>query len=190
MNRRGMLAMCVVVLGAASLARAAEPGKDVPVKKGITLTGESLGAMLEGMGLNPQEGKYASGQSYFDVVIKQNDWAFNARINLSTNAKVVWLILNLGDLPALDQIHAEALINLMRKNGSSTGKAQFCVRGNSLTLIQPFDNQDVTPARMLAELQDICTVAKSHHMDYDLKNWKLAAPTAAEPKSTAPVSKS
>jgi hypothetical protein len=175
-----MLATCIVVLGTVFLAGAAEPAKDVPAKMGTTLTDDSLGTMLEGTGLNSKIGKFPDGKPYYFVEISHAGVNMTARVDISSNNRVIWLTLNLGELP--ESAPAEPIINLLRRNGYESGKAMFTVSGKNLLLRQPFDNHDMTPARMLTEMHEICGVARSLSKDYDFKTWKPAAPPAPAPK--------
>ena len=152
-----------------------EPVKEIQAKSAPALTAKSLGTMLDGMGLSPKEGKYDTGTPYFDDKMLHDGWDFPVRLALSADNRALWLQVNLGTLPDVDKIPAERLLNLMRKNAAGTGKAQFCVRGNSLMLMQPVDNRHLTPALILRELQDICTAGKALEPDYNPKNWSAAA---------------
>jgi hypothetical protein len=154
-----------------------EPAKESPAKSNPSLSGKDLGVMIEGMGLSPKEGKYQDGAPHYDIKMTHDGWDFHIRLALSPNGRALWLHMNLGDLPPVDQIPAERLLNLMRKNANTTGKAQFCVRGNSLMLMQPVDNHHLTPAMILRELQDLCSAGKFNEPDYNPKNWTPAPKT-------------
>jgi hypothetical protein len=103
-----------------------------------------------------------------------------ARVDISPNNRVIWLVLNVGELP--ESAPAEPIINLLRRNGVETGKAMFAVSGKNLMLLQSVDNHNMTPARLLTELHEVCDVVKSLAKDYDFKTWKPAAPPAPAPK--------
>jgi uncharacterized protein (TIGR03067 family) len=111
------------------------------------------------------------GALYFNVVMKHDGWDWPIRVCLSSNQKVIWFRLSLADLPPLEQIPAEPLLNLMRKNGALS-KGQFSIRGKQLCFLQPMDNYQITPARMLAELEEVCRIAKSYQQDYEPAKWK------------------
>lgn len=134
-------------------------------KKGVTLDNESLTTMLDNMGLNPKE-----GNKYVDVMIRESDLDYPVRLSLSPNGRVLWIQVNVAELP--EQPPVEPLLNLLRKNANLTGKAQFCIRGKFLLLSQPVDNHDLTPAMLKKELQDICSVAKALERDLNTKEWK------------------
>src|SRR5947208_1669992 len=116
MKMANVLAALVVALSA-TVVRADEPMKQpVAEKKGVTLTKESVGTLLEGMGYTVKEGKYSNGHPYFDIVQEQAGLAIPVRVALSPNGRNVWLHVNLTDLPPQDQIPVEALLNLFRQN--------------------------------------------------------------------------
>ena len=178
---------CMLAIGGASLATASEPQKEPVAKKETVLTGESLGVILENMGLSPKQGKYTSGKPYYDVVIKQDNYETPVCVALSPNEKVVWLHVYLGDLPPMDQVPAEVLINLMKKSGSTVGRAMFCVRSEKLYMLQSFDNIAITPAKLLNQFQDLGNSVKGSEKDWTTKDWKTAKPTTEAVKTTKVV---
>jgi hypothetical protein len=180
MKMAKVLVAMVMVLGA-TVVRADEPIKQPVVeKKGVTLTKESIGPMLEGMGYTVKEGKYSNGHPYFDIVQDHAGLSIPVRVAVSPNGRNVWLHVNVADLPPQDQIPVEVLLNLFRQNANTTGKAQFAVRGNNLMLMQPFENREVTPVLVRTELQDLCQITKNLEKDYNPKNWKPTEKTAVK----------
>lgn len=173
MLRKILLASVLAVLPMISFAQAPVTPQTTASQKG-TLTTKSLGEMLDGMGLSPKEGKYSNGNPYHDVVVRHDGLDMPTRIALSANGRAIWLHLYLANLPPVDQIPAERLMSLLRRNASETGKAQFCIRGNTLCLFQPVDNIQMTPARLLGELQDLCTVARVLEKDWIPHHWSVA----------------
>lgn len=179
MNRRNLLVACIVALGLVCGAKPALAQHVGTPKSGTTLTGESLGKMLEGLGMKPKAGKYPNGLAWYDVEMNLDGWTPTVRIALSTDGRVIWSQLNLAILPTTEQIPVERLIKIMRMSGA-TSKAQFCIRENNLVLLQSMDNADVTPVRLRAELQELCVFAKANYTEYSPANWKVRGPRTPE----------
>jgi len=183
---RSTLAASVLALGLTSVfaqetpapAPAPTPAAKPAAVKADPLTDESLGKVLAGMGYEFTVGKYTSGKPYYDVTINHSGWTLINRIALSNNGKVAWMHINLGEMPTIEKVPAAVLKKLLEANAAATGKAMFAVRGNSLMLLQSFDNDDATPAKLRKEIEDLAEVVKSQAALYDFKAW-LAQPTAS-----------
>jgi hypothetical protein len=162
----------VLGLGYASLALADVPYPDnQPARDASdTLTDVKLGEMLDAMGMDPQKGTYKSGANYFDVKLNTRDYELNVRLGLSPNKRCIWLMSNLGKLPA--DVPAERLKALLQAVNSKTGKMQFRLVGDLLKADQPLDNVKVTASRLRRELDDFADTLQKTGPLWDASKWE------------------
>lgn len=141
-----------LALGLAGFAHADQKPADAAKPASGTITDVQLGQMLEGMGFEAKPGTYKSGARYFDVTIPVKGFDFTIRLGLSPNARAVWLMSFLGEVPA--DATTEQLRAVLQAINSKTGKMQFRMTGTQLKADQPLDNVAVTPARLRREIDD------------------------------------
>lgn len=133
-------------------AETPKPAVEAPKTTNGAITDEQLGTMLESMGYEVKPGTYQSGAKYYDVSLPTKSFQIHIRFGLSPNKRCVWLMSNLGDLPAdvtLDQVKA-----VLQAVNSKTGKMQFRLTDKQLKADQPMDNFGVTAARLRYEITD------------------------------------
>lgn len=132
-----------------------------------------LGEMLEGLGLEITRGSYESGAAYFDAKLTTQDYTFPVRISLSSNKRVIWLSVNLREIPS--DTPAERLRGLLEAINTKTGKMQFRLVGNELKANQPLDNAAVTPVRLRREVNELTTTLQDTFRIWDSTKWESAA---------------
>lgn len=151
-----LLAALVLVAGSTLVQAEDFPNKgQVTSRSEKTLTDRSLGTLIEGMGYDFRTEKYENGTPYYYINQPDKKFTYYVRATLSHNKKVLWLSVNVSELPSADRIDAEKLLSLLEKNGTTLGKAHFRKSGKYLVIGQPVENQDITPAKLRAEIEDL-----------------------------------
>jgi hypothetical protein len=127
-----------VVLALAPYARLEAQG-EVPAEG--TLTFESLGAMIAGLGYTtaPKEG-------YHEVTISRGGIDLRVGLSLSGNMQRVWMSVYVAELPAAEKIPADWLYNLLTRADDIRPVHFFTRPKTALYMGLSIDNRAMTPA--------------------------------------------
>lgn len=128
-----------------------------------------------------------NGKTYYTVQCRHDSWKSSVVVSLSPNGNVIWLALDLVDMPA--RVSPSAMSNLLKKN-SELGPVFFSIGGTSLRLSSPLPNNDMTEAKLKAYLEQLVNLAVDNHDLWDSKTLEAPSRVSAvmHPRSTlAPV---
>lgn len=116
-----------------------------------------------------------NGQTYYTVVCGHDSWKSSVIVSLSPNSNVIWLQLDLVEVPS----HAStaALANLLKKN-TDLGPVFFSINGDKLSISSPVPNYNMSEATLKAYLEQLVTLAVNNHNLWD-PNILAAAPSPA-----------
>ena len=128
-----------------------------------------------------------NGQTYYSVQCGHSSWKSNVIVSLSSNENVIWLQLNLVQMPS--RISTEALSNLLKKN-TDLGPVFFSIDGNWLRIASPLPNNDMSEAKLKGYLERLVNLAVDSHPLWDPKTLEATSKinSVMHPASTlAPV---
>ncbi len=170
----GAVAAALVIVAAPLLAGAeADPGK---------LTQNSLGSLLQSMGLKPQ----LEQQRYdfqFKSAIDGEDWNLTMSAVLSRDGESIWVMAWLDELPkSAAEVPRTALLRLLADNDlMGNGKFFAYVSGNRRFVLQRVvPNQNITTASLRGILLDLGgSVANTYG------HWAVAGWSGKQPVNTA-----
>src|ERR1700752_513709 len=86
-----------------------------------------------------------NGNTYYSVVCGHDSWKSSVIVSLSPNGNVIWLQLNLVELPSHPS--TPALANLLKKS-NDLGPTFFSLDGNWLRIATPLPNNDMSEAKL------------------------------------------
>lgn len=107
-----------------------------------------------------------NGQTYYTVVCGHDSWKSNVVVSLSPNSNVIWLQLDLVEVPA--RVSPTALAGLLKKN-TDLGPVFFSINGNKLSVSSPVPNYDMSEARLKAYIEQLVNLAVNNHNLWDPK---------------------
>jgi hypothetical protein len=113
-----------------------------------------------------------NGNTYYTVQCAHDSWKSQVDVSLSPNGNVIWLGLNLVQLPA--RVSPIAMSNLLKKN-ADLGPVFFSISGNWLRISSPVANNNMSEAKLKAYLEQLVHLAVDNHDLWDLK--ALEAPS-------------
>lgn len=146
---------------------------------------QQLGDALSSYGKNTVND---NGNTYYTVQCGRDPWKSSVVVSLSPNGNVIWLGLDLVELPA--KVSPSAMSNLLKKN-AELGPVFFSIGGSWLRISSPLPNNDMSEAKLKAYLEQLVHLAVDNHDLWDSKT--LEAPPSRvsavmHPRSTlAPV---
>jgi hypothetical protein len=105
-----------------------------------------------------------NGQIYYTVICGHDSWKSNVTVSLSPNSNIIWLQLDLVELPA----HASpaALANLLKKN-ADLGPLFFGINGNKINISSPLPNYDMSEGKLKGYLEQLVNTAVNNHNLWD-----------------------
>jgi len=121
-----------------------------------------------------------NGQTYYSVVCGHDSWKSSVIVSLSPNGNVIWLQLDLVELPS--HVSPAAMANLLKKN-TDLGPVFFSISDNWLRISSPLPNNDMSEAKIKGYLERLVNLAVDNHDLWDTK--VLAAVSAPRPGSAA-----
>ncbi len=142
---------------------------NVPQERGIdsagrTLDVDSLGAMLDGLGVKPQR----HGDLWLMMVkatLNGTDYTYPIQASFGKNYEPLWIQCGLS--PVNRQTAPAATLKALLQLGNAMGGKRFVVDNQNTLILQcPLENADVTPARMAAVLKDVFTAVKASEPYY------------------------
>lgn len=153
------------------------------------LTEESLGNLLDAMGLEPkkEEKRYDFN---FKAIYEGEEWELTMSAVLSENGQTVWVMAWLNELPkTAAEVPRTALLRLLAQN-DRMGKGKFFayIAGNRRFVLQRVvENQNMTTARFRELLEDLggSVVETSPH--WMVANW-TAKPEGSNAAQALPQS--
>ncbi len=140
-----MLALAaVLLLGSAATPANAQQGK---------LSVQQLGDALTSYGKNTVTN---NGQTYYTVNCGKGQWKSSIIISLSPNGNVIWMTIDMTQLPA--RVSPAAMENLLKKN-LEIGPSFFAINGHSLRLSAPVPNSNLSASTVKAYVEDLVNTA-------------------------------
>lgn len=194
-SRRDVLGAGLLAVAGGIVSRTALAADPAPAAKPAPgeLSVETLGNLLTALGLKPQR-----TDSRYDFSFKSTqsgeDWELSMSIVLSNDAKTIWLMAWLDELPkdAAD-VPRSALLRLLSDN-DKMGAGQFFayVAANRRFVLQRvLDNRDLTSSFMRQVLVDLGKTVVNTYPHWNAGNWKAIGTTtegAVPAGTTAPSS--
>jgi len=116
-----------------------------------------------------------NGQTYYTVVCGHDSWKSSVIVSLSPNSNIIWLQLDLIEVPA--HVSPAALASLLKKN-TDLGPVFFSINGNKLSISSPVPNYDMSEARLKAYIEQLVNLAVNNHNLWDSKVLALASSPA------------
>jgi hypothetical protein len=113
-----------------------------------------------------------NGNTYYTVQCGHDSWKSSVAVSLSPNGNVIWLALDLAELPG--RVSLTAMANLLKKN-TELGPVFFSISGNWLRISSPLANDNMSEAKLKGYLEQLIQLAVDNHNLWDPKS--LAAPS-------------
>lgn len=105
-----------------------------------------------------------NGQTYYSVVCGHDSWKSSVTVSLSPNANIIWLQLDLVEVP--QHTSPAALANLLKKN-ADLGPVFFGINGNKINISSPLPNYDMSEAKLKGYLERLVNLAVDNHDLWD-----------------------
>lgn len=171
-----LLLLCACLLHPTTL-RAAE----------TTLDQASLKTMVEGLGYEPNEGKFnGTDTPYLSIRIPGSPWNYDITIYVDTDKKFVGLNTQFAVYqgPAAD-IPQSALLGLLSENADLTfANFRYTTSTKSLFLVASLRNKNISPADLRRVIDEIVSGANRTQKFWDPKHWPKSA--VVEPVNATP----
>jgi hypothetical protein len=113
-----------------------------------------------------------NGNTYYTVVCGHDSWKSQVVVSLSPNGNVIWLALDLVEMPS--RVSPTAMSNLLKKN-TELGPVFFSIGGNWLRISSAVPNNNMSEAKLKAYLEQLVNLAVDNHDLWDTKT--LEAPS-------------
>ncbi|HLY42186.1 MAG TPA: hypothetical protein VKR52_13310 [Terracidiphilus sp.] len=126
-----------------------------------------------------------NGQTYYSVVCGHDSWKSSVIVSLSPNANVIWLQLDLVQMPS--NLSPAAMANLLKKN-TELGPVFFSISDNWLRISSPLPNNDMSEAKIKGYLERLVNLAVDNHDLWDSKILAMAPAPASRPGSATHAS--
>lgn len=157
---------------------------------GGQLTDESLGHLLQAMGLKPKR-EQLRYDFRFKAILDGNEWELSMSAVLSQNKKSIWVMAWLDELPkSAADVPRTALLRLLADNDRlGNGKFFAYIASNRRFVLQRVvPNENITTASFREVLKDLGTTVVITYPHWSVANWKnnSAAPSAVRRGSTSP----
>lgn len=130
---------------------------------------QQLGDALTSYGKNTVND---NGNTYYTVQCGHDSWKSSVAVSLSPNGNVIWLSLDLVELPS--KVSPTAMSNLLKKN-TDLGPVFFSISGSWLRISSPLPNNNMSEAKLKAYLEQLVHLAVDNHDLWDMKT--LEAPS-------------
>jgi len=146
-----MVALAAGILGAASQAQSGR------------FNIQQVGDALTSYGKNTVND---NGNTFYTVQCGHDSWKSSVMVSLSPNGNVIWLALNLVELPS--RLSPTAMSNLLKKN-TDLGPVFFSIGGNWLRISSPLPNSDMSEKKLKVYLEQLVNLAVDNHDLWDTK---------------------
>jgi hypothetical protein len=113
-----------------------------------------------------------NGNTYYTVQCGHDSWKSSVVVSLSPNGNVIWLALDLVELPA--RVSPTAMSNLLKKN-TELGPVFFSISRNWLRISSPLANDNMSEAKLKGYLEQLVHLSVDNHNLWDPKT--LEAPS-------------
>jgi len=113
-----------------------------------------------------------NGNTYYTVLCGHDSWKSSVVVSLSSNGNVIWLALDLVELPS--RVSPTAMSDLLKKN-NELGPVFFSISGNWLRISSPLGNNNMSEAKLKGYLEQLVHLAVDNHNLWDPKT--LEAPS-------------
>ena len=117
-----------------------------------------------------------NGNTYYTVQCGHDSWKSSVVVSLSPNGNVIWLALDLVELPSRPS--PTAMTNLLKKN-TDLGPVFFSIGGNSLRISSPVPNSDMSEKKLKAYLEQLVNLAVDNHDLWDKKTLEATSRVSA-----------
>jgi hypothetical protein len=170
------------------------PAEEAPVQeqKSGQLTDESLGNLLDAMGLEPkkEEKRYDFN---FKALYEGEEWELTMSAVLSENGQSIWMMAWLDELPrSAADVPRTALLRLLAQN-DRMGKGKFFayIAGNRRFVLQRVvDNQNITTNSFREMLKDLGGSVVETYPHWSVANWAAKPEAGASQQLPASTEKS
>lgn len=147
------------------------------------LTHESLGSLLEAMGLKTQkvEKRY---DFQFQAIHEEQEWELSMSAVLSQNGESLWVMAWLDELPrSAAKVPRTALLRLLADNDRmGNGKFFAYIPSNRRFVLQrTIPNENLTTAAVREILRDLGTSVVETYPHWSVDHWTSADRTAGQP---------
>lgn len=105
-----------------------------------------------------------NGHIYYTVVCGHDSWKSSVTVSLSPNSAVIWMDLDLVEVPS--RVSPAALANLLRKN-ADLGPVFFSINNNWLRVSLPLPNSEMSESKLKANLEHLVNLAVDNHDVWD-----------------------
>ncbi len=166
-----ILVMCACALLAPAAMRA----------QGTQLTPESMKTMIENLGYTTTSSTNSDGVVTYNITLTPQGWTIDTDVNLSKDQSNIWMWANLTKIPDGQVFDADTLITMLKEN-DTMGPFFFSYSDSSRRFFinLALSNQNVTPAKMRAELDALAAnVVRTQNM-WDPTKWKNAPLTGTK----------
>jgi hypothetical protein len=166
--------------------------EDAEAAKSGQLTEESLGNLLEAMGLEPkkEEKRYDFN---FKALYEGEEWELTMSTVLSENGQSIWMMAWLDELPrSAADVPRTALLRLLAQN-DRLGKGKFFAYISSnrrFVLQRVVDNQNMTTTSFRDMLKDLGGSVVETYPHWEVDNWAAKPETGASQALPASTEKS
>jgi len=144
-----------------------------PERGTVRLDHAGVQALLATLGYHPREARNESGPEYEIVLRPPGGLAVTARVTLSRDGTLVWLVAWLKKVPPGRTISGNAILTMLTEN-DAIGPTHFSYNESRrwFFLNKPVPNQGLTAERLQAELQTLgVTIARTEAL-WDVDRWK------------------
>jgi len=153
------LILCVIITGVLSFVLSL--GTPAHAQSTGRLNIQQIGNALTSYGKNTINN---NGQIYYTVNCAHESWKSSVTISLSPNSSVIWMDLDLVEVPA--HVSPTALANLLKKN-TDLGPVFFTIHGNRLSISSPVPNYDMSDRTLKEYLEQLVTLAVKNQNLWD-----------------------
>lgn len=143
--------------------------------QGTQLTPESLKAMIENLGYTTTSSTNSDGVVTYNITLTPQGWTIDTDVNLSKDQSNIWMWANLKKIPDGQVFDPDTLLTMLKEN-DTMGPFFFSYSDSSRRFFinLALANQNVTPAKMRAELDALAAdVVRTQNM-WDPAQWKNA----------------
>jgi len=105
-----------------------------------------------------------NGNTYYTVLCGHDSWKSSVVVSLSSNGNVIWLALDLVELPS--RVSPTAMSDLLKKN-NELGPVFFSISGNWLRISSPLGNNNMSEAKLKGYLEQLVHLAVDNHNLWD-----------------------
>ncbi|HYB62247.1 MAG TPA: hypothetical protein VEH50_12320 [Methylomirabilota bacterium] len=143
--------------------------------QGTQVTPESLKTMLENLGYVTTSSTNSDGVVTYEIKLTPQDWSIVTDVNLSKDQSNIWMWAILTKIPDGQMFDPDTLLTMLKEN-DSMGPFFFSYTDASRRFFinLALANQNVTPAKLRSELDQLAgNVTRTQNL-WDPTKWKNA----------------